>query len=341
MSRTSQRLDRIEAALEQLSERVTTALEAHGEAALELAQDQEALRAQLDAFMEADGTRSRRVENRVKGVRGQVVGLLEQTEQLERKLDAQGRRLERHLGSLNLERVRQRLKSEPDYIEFFAVAEQVIESGRTLLDHSRLHFLWQAAANASALDLPILEIGTYRGGAAFFLAEVLRQFGDGEAEVHVFDAFEGHLESRLTEHDAVQHHAGRFGDTSFADVAEYLEAFDRLSIHAGDVSETLPKLDPELVALAHIDVDLYGPTLDCLRYLENRLPAGGMIVVDDYDAPKCPGVKLAVQRFLADTDPGTFQFWALPTEQAVLVRVAAPNRERTRPAGVVDAGAEA
>jgi Macrocin-O-methyltransferase (TylF) len=341
VSRTSHLLDRIEAAVEQLSKRLTAALEAQGESALELANDHEALRADLDKFMEADGTQSRRLENRVKGMRGQVVSLVEQTGELERKLDAQGRRLERHLGSLNLERVRQRMKAEPDYVEFFAMAEQVIDSGRTLLDHARLHVLWQAAANASPLDLPVIEIGTYRGGSAFFLADVLRQLGDGEAEVHVFDTFEGHLERRLTEHDSVQHFAGRFGDTSLADVAEYLEAFDRLSIHAGDVTETLPKLGLERVSLAHVDLDLYGPTLDCLSYLENRLPPGGVIVVDDYDAPKCPGVRRAVQTFLDASETGAFQFWGLPTEQGLLVRITASNVDGSRPAGIVNARAEA
>jgi hypothetical protein len=322
---TAKRLDRMDARLEELAQRLDSGLEKQAARTQEIA--------------DADASQTRRVENRVKAARSELRDVAERLERVERKLDAHSRRLDRHLGALDTEVVRARLKSQPDYLDFFTVAEEVIDSGRTLLDYSRLYILWQAVMNVSELDRPLVEIGTYRGGSALFLAEVAKRRRGAEAEVHVFDTFEGHLASRLSEHDSVYHHAGRFGDTTLAEVTDYLGGFARLSIHVGDVSETLPALDLPEVGLAHVDLDLFDPTLDCLLQLRDRVPVGGVIVVDDYDAPKCPGVKLAVQAFLADTDG--FQLWPVLTEQAVLVRVTASELQDLPSDPTVDARAGA
>jgi hypothetical protein len=50
------------------------------------------------------------------------------------------------------------------------------------------------------------------------------------------------------------------------------------------------------------------------------MPPGGAIVVDDYEARKCPGIKRAAEEFLAETDAG-FQAWNPLTEQLVLVKM--------------------
>ena len=44
----------------------------------------------------------------------------------------------------------------------------------------------------------------------------------------------------------------------------------------------------------HVDVDLYEPTDEVLRYFMPRMSPGGAIVSDDYS---WPGARLAVQEF--------------------------------------------
>jgi hypothetical protein len=70
--------------------------------------------------------------------------------------------------------------------------------------------------------------------------------------------------------------------------------------------------------LVHLDVDLYQPTLDSLRYFGPRLAAGGVLIVDDFGSPTCPGIAEAVREYLGEA-PG-FQQWRMQAEQAVLIR---------------------
>jgi O-methyltransferase len=209
--------------------------------------------------------------------------------------------------------------SVPDRDERFAAA--VAEVGkRTKLDEDRLWVLWQAARNAAVLELPILEAGSYRGGSAWFLACAVRERLGRELPLEAIDTFEGHPPEAITTSDHAYHEAGRFGDVSYERVRQYLSGFALATVHRGEFSTVAPRLPHPLYGLAHLDMDLYRPTREALTFCGARMPAGAIVVVDDYGSPKCPGIQLAVDEFLA-AEPG-FQCWHPHTEQAVLVRVA-------------------
>lgn len=199
-----------------------------------------------------------------------------------------------------------------------AVMRETLDEGRTLLGTDRLWTLWEAARNVAPLGLPVIEVGSYRGGSAAMLARALRAAG-GTGGVHAVDTFAGHPEGAVGERDGDVHTTGHFDDTSYEAVSAYLAPLG-VTVHRGAFADVAPHLPDTAWALAHIDTDLFGPTLDCLRTLTARMPVGGVVVVDDYDAPKCPGVREAVEAFLAERDG--FQLWQPLTEQAVLVRVA-------------------
>lgn len=206
--------------------------------------------------------------------------------------------------------------------EFLAVAETAVEEGRTMLGYDRLFTLWQAARNVAALKDPglaVAEVGTYRGGGALLIASALRQLSDREWDLHVLDTFEGHLPDTLTERDTGQR-PGKFSDTSERDVTKWLrQRLDRVEIHPGDASQTVGHLPERRWGLVHLDVDLYQPTLDCLRYFGERMPAGAIVVLDDFGAESCPGIEEAYAAY-AEERPSVFQVWSFGTEQLVLVR---------------------
>jgi O-methyltransferase len=54
--------------------------------------------------------------------------------------------------------------------------------------------------------------------------------------------------------------------------------------------------------LCHLDVDVYGSTLDAARWVWPRLVTGGVIVVDDYGGDGMDGVQRAVQEFTSEVD---------------------------------------
>jgi len=205
----------------------------------------------------------------------------------------------------------------PPGVSFLGLAQEVIASGRTLLGLSRLATLWQAARAVQDLDLPCVEIGVYRGGSSRFLAASLRAFSGRDPVVYSIDTFEGHPAGSVTAVDTV-HKAGRFSDADFEDVKTYLSGFPRLEVIRGAVEDAAPRLGEGPFALVHIDVDLYAPTRFCLDHFSRRLARGGIIVVDDFRVPKCPGVVQAVREFLAQ-ERG-FAAFDLQSEQLLLVR---------------------
>jgi O-methyltransferase len=201
---------------------------------------------------------------------------------------------------------------------FYRLARPVLEAGRTLLKHDRLYVLWLAARNVYHMELAAAEVGSYRGGSAYFLASAFRAMAGKELPLHVFDTFEGHPEKADPEFDPV-HKPGMFSDTDYEEVKAYLERFTQVEIHKGEFSESVNSLPDKAFGLVHIDVDIYRSTLDCLDYFGARLASGGVMVVDDYGSAKCPGVNSAISEYLRREN--RFQVWQMQTEQLVLVKI--------------------
>lgn len=201
--------------------------------------------------------------------------------------------------------------------EFFGVADPVVAAGRTMLGYDRLYVFWQAIRNLAIVPGDAVEVGTYQGGSAYFIAAALRAHSIADARLHVFDTFEGHPGAAITEFDPGQN-PGHFATTSYEDVRDYLSPFPNIELHRGDVLETLTGLPDARYRLVHLDTDLYLPTKTCLEYFEPRLSPGGVVVLDDYSAKRCEGVRDAVDEYLAESR--AFQAWDLRTEQLMLVR---------------------
>jgi cephalosporin hydroxylase len=81
---------------------------------------------------------------------------------------------------------------------FFELADRVVSDERTLLRYDRLYVLWQAAANVKSVPGAVAEIGSYRGGSAFFIASAVIHHAGAEVPMHVFDTFEGHPADAIT-----------------------------------------------------------------------------------------------------------------------------------------------
>jgi hypothetical protein len=200
---------------------------------------------------------------------------------------------------------------------FVTTAQPLVESRRTMLGHDRLFTLWQAARNVAPLGQPAVEVGTFRGGSAALVAQSLRLHAGKPVDVHVVDTFEGHLDETFTSHDPEQQR-GKFKEVTFEDVREFLSAYAATHVYKGDGPAVVRSWPDRQYGLVHLDMDLYQPTRECLEYFGPRVVPGGMIVVDDYEAPTCPGIAVAVHEYLA-ANPG-FQTWRLQAEQFVFVR---------------------
>jgi O-methyltransferase len=74
---------------------------------------------------------------------------------------------------------------------------------------------------------------------------------------------------------------------------------ERIHFHPGLVEETIPEHAPEQIAILRLDTDWYESTRHELEHLYDRVPSGGVIVLDDYGYWQ--GAGEAVDEFLART----------------------------------------
>jgi len=201
---------------------------------------------------------------------------------------------------------------------FFAAAKEVAGHGRTLLGLDRLYMLWQAVETATRGEGALVEVGAYRGGSSFFLARALDHFGAADRRLHVVDTFEGHPDF-VTEQDLRFHPPGHFGDTSYDEVCAYLAEHANVRVHKGAFEHVADGIGESAFCFAHLDVDTYVSTRNCLAGLDGLLTRGAVVVLDDFGAGKCPGVKQAAAEFMAERG-ADYRLIRLQTQQACLIR---------------------
>jgi hypothetical protein len=204
---------------------------------------------------------------------------------------------------------------------FGELARATIAEGRSCLYYDRLYVLYQVLESLkrhAVRPLRIVEVGVYKGGTTAYLARAAAAL-ELAVDIHACDTFEGHAAVDIDASFDTIHRAGDFDDTSFDGVARYLTPFRNVALHKGRFADTCSQLPPGPIALMHLDVDLYAPTVHALEFADARMVAGGVVVVDDYEVKNTPGVKSAIEHFLASHS----HYVTLHplTEQCVLVKV--------------------
>lgn len=158
----------------------------------------------------------------------------------------------------------------------------------------RREFLRQQALQVSSLRGEAAEIGVYKGGTAKILARAM----PGRT-INLFDTFEGMPETSKFDVPKRRegHKLGDFSDTSLESVNEYLMGYN-VHFWPGVFPDSARLLsdDTEFV-LVHVDVDIYESTRAACEFFWPRLVTGGIMIFDDYNAPRCPGANKAVDEF--------------------------------------------
>jgi hypothetical protein len=178
---------------------------------------------------------------------------------------------------------------------FHAVIRRFFDDNAANMIVDRRYGLKELAKLVMDLNGDVAECGCHNGVTAYLLAEVIRQAGV-DKKLHVFDSFAGLSEPR--QEDGTHWHKGDLAYPLEA-VRKNLADFSFLQFHPGWIPETFPEVADRLFVLVHIDVDLYEPTRDSLRFFWDRLVPGGLIVSDDYGFLTCPGATQAIDEFFA------------------------------------------
>jgi len=160
----------------------------------------------------------------------------------------------------------------------------------------------------------IVECGVWRGGSMQAIARVLAERGATDRELHLFDTFEGMpppteddiqrggpsaAELLATKPKTAWVWAIANLEDVQAGMAQVDYPADRIHYHQGLVEETIPGGAPEQIALLRLDTDWYSSTKHELDHLYDRVPSGGVVIIDDYDYWE--GSRKAVDEFVATT----------------------------------------
>ena len=134
-----------------------------------------------------------------------------------------------------------------------------------------------------------IECGTWRGGMAFALTEILLEI----KEFHYFDSFDGlppagerdgkivhHLQSQ----NLLWHNNNMASHKDFLAGMIKLERPERsLTAHKGWFEDTMKNFTPDRsIAVLRIDGDWYESPLCALENLFDQVQEGGLIIFDDY-----------------------------------------------------------
>jgi O-methyltransferase len=159
------------------------------------------------------------------------------------------------------------------------------------------------------------ECGCYDGASAYFLAKE-----NPHVPLHLFDSFEGLSEPTDKDlhswGDHLQWEKGNLLATE-EEARKTLSGFDNVVFHKGWIPARFPDVTNERFRLVHIDVDLYQPTLDSLKFFYPRMNPNGVIVLDDYGFTTCPGAYKATKQFMANKPEYVLH---LPTGQGIIIK---------------------
>lgn len=210
---------------------------------------------------------------------------------------------------------RPKRRRAPQYDE---EAQQIIRAvkPRTMTATEKLFALILATRHVvdHGIGGAIVECGVWRGGSMQAAALTLLARGASDRELHLYDTFEGMPEP--TEKD--RRHDGRLASDALADspktgtvwaiasledvragMAETGYPTERVHFHPGRVEETIPAQAPDRIAILRLDTDWYESTKHELEHLYDRVPSGGVILIDDY--AYWQGARQAVDEFVERT----------------------------------------
>ena len=154
----------------------------------------------------------------------------------------------------------------------------------------------------------VAELGVYRGD---FASAINKLFGD--RKLFLFDTFEGFKESDVSFDEKNNYllneniKEGHFRNTGLDIVLNKMENKRNCIIKKGYFPNTTLGLEDEEYCFVSIDVDLYVPTYEGLKYFYPRISKGGYIFVHDYNNKFYKGVKEAVNRFCDEEKISYFQ----------------------------------
>ena len=135
----------------------------------------------------------------------------------------------------------------------------------------------------------LIETGVWRGGAVIFMRALLKAHDVTDRTVWVADSFQGFPRGNPERYSDDVGAEGQLAvsiDEVKANFASYGLLDDQVKFLKGWFSETLPTAPIHSLAVARLDGDQYGSTMDALTNLYPKLSIGGYLLLDDFGAAR-------------------------------------------------------
>jgi O-methyltransferase len=169
----------------------------------------------------------------------------------------------------------------------------------TMTRNDQLHALITATKYIHEYEIPggFVECGVWRGGSMHAVARALDAAGNHSRDLYLFDTFEGmppptDKDRRIRGRSAADLLATStktkaiWAYASLEDVKAGFESVpyppERIHFIKGKVEDTVPEHAPDQIALLRLDTDWYESTRHELEHLYDRVPSGGVLIIDDY-----------------------------------------------------------
>lgn len=156
-----------------------------------------------------------------------------------------------------------------------------------------------------------VECGTWRGGASFLMADLLKRANVRDRRVWLCDSFEGHRLPDDIDGPAALAYVQNTNDPEYrdncrADLADVERTRQLLGLDThtelvkGWFDSTLPAMRERMgtIALLRIDCDWHASVRCCLENLYDQVAEGGFVIFDDYFS--YDGCAVAAHEFLGE-----------------------------------------
>ena len=141
----------------------------------------------------------------------------------------------------------------------------------------------------------VAECGVFQGA---FASLINKFFSDRKC--YLFDTFEGFDDRDITVEKTIhnsdfmeERNLAFFSNTSVSNVLSRIRYPDKIVLKKGYVPNTFEGIEDEF-CFVHLDMDLYAPMFEALKFFYPRMVKGGALLLHDYYVQDLPGVRKAV-----------------------------------------------
>ena len=225
-----------------------------------------------------------------------------------------------------------KINHDLSFFELWKEVDKIVNFPNSFdLNHPTIHkriiknfYLSKYFIYSNDLEGDVMECGVFKGFSGYLMRSLQEKINENNIsnEFFLIDSFEGlsdiQDEDKVTIENFHQHKKGHF-KVSLESVDSIFKKFNNVNILKGWIPEILNSLDENnKYKFVHLDVDLYQPTLESLKYIFDKVINGGIILTDDFSSPYFPGNKKAWQEFFLSKNIKNYTI--LPTGQSVYIK---------------------